>query len=166
MLLPAKNHGLQKIRWIAEHLEEMLGALLLGSMACLAFANVITRYLLDYSLAYTEELEVNGMVWLTLFGAAAAFRRKRHLRLTFLQEKLAVPVQRWLNLGIGFLAVGLFVCLGYLGYMQLLDERLLEITSESLGIPQWIYTVSIPIGCVLVVYRIFEAMITDIKKSD
>jgi TRAP-type C4-dicarboxylate transport system permease small subunit len=66
---------------------------------------------------------------------------------------------------ISGLGIGLFSCLGYLGYKQLLDERLLEITSESLNIPQWIYTVCIPIGCGLIVIRIIEATFQETRRK-
>lgn len=155
---------MSKLRWIAGHLEEMLGASLLSIMAILAFANVVTRYVFEYPLAFTEELEVNALVWLTLFGTAAAFRRRRHLRMLFFQDKLSQKTRRLLNGAIALLGVGLFTSLGYLGYKQLLDERFLEITSESLNAPQWIYTVCIPIGCVLIVYRIVEAAVAEWKE--
>jgi TRAP-type C4-dicarboxylate transport system permease small subunit len=146
---------------MAEHLEEVLGATLLAAMSCLAFANVVSRYVLHLSLAFTEELEVNGLVWLTLFGTAAAFRRGRHLRMLFFQEKLPEKVRRLLNLFLALLAVGLFASLGYLGYRQLLDERFLEITSESLNAPQWLYTLCIPLGCVLIIFRIIQATVRE-----
>ncbi|MBM9512067.1 TRAP transporter small permease [Desulfogranum marinum] len=154
-----------RLRWIAEHLEEVLGASLLAGMACLAFANVVTRYIFEYPLAFTEELEINALVWLTLFGTSSAFRRRRHLRMLFFQEKLPRSVRRRLNFVIGLAGASLFAFLGYLGYKQLLDERLLEITSESLGLPQWWYTACIPIGCSLIVYRIVVAAVADFREQ-
>lgn len=150
-----------KFRWITGHFEELLGASLLCCMACLAFANVVTRYIFHYPLAFTEELEVNALVWLTLFGTASAFRRGRHLRMLFFLDKFPPMAQTGLNLLMSFLGVGLFLWLGYLGYYQLMDERFLEITSESLGLPQWLYTVCIPVGCGLIVIRIIEATIKE-----
>ena len=152
-----------RLRWLIAHFEEVMGALLLGVMACLAFANVITRYVFEYPLAFTEELEVNALVWLTMFGTSAAFRRRHHLRLLFFQEKLPGSVQKKLQLFMGLLAIWLFGWLGYLGYMQLLDERFLEITSESLNVPQWLYTVCIPVGCLMIMLRIFMTIIEDMK---
>ena len=152
-----------QIRWIAEHLEEVLGAGLLALMAGLAFANVLTRYLFHLSLAYTEELEVNSLVWLTLVGASSAFRKRRHLRMVFFRERLPLPLKNLLDLIMAGLGMALFSLLGYLGYQQLLDERLLEITSEALGLPQWLYTVAIPVGCALVVLRILLTVVTDIR---
>jgi TRAP-type C4-dicarboxylate transport system permease small subunit len=156
---------LRKIQWIAGHLEEMLGATLLLVMAVLTFANVITRYVFEYPLAFTEEIEVNALVWLTLFGTASAFRRKRHLRMLFFQDKLQEKVKAMLNIVIALMSASLFTCLGYLGYKQVLDERFLEITSESLNYPQWIYTVCIPIGCTLIVYRILEAAVSEMREK-
>ena len=150
-------------RWITEHLEEVLGASLLAVMACLAFANVITRYVFQYPLAFTEELEVNALVWLTMFGTSSAFRRRRHLSMLFFQDKLSQKVRHYLHYCIAVLSIGLFVSLGYLGYMQLIDEKFLEISSESLNIPQWIYTVCIPVGCAMIVLRIIEATIQDMR---
>ena len=151
------------VRWIAEHLEEMLGAFLLAAMACLAFANVVTRYVFQYPLAFTEELEVNALVWLTMFGTSAAFRRRRHLRMLFFQDKLPKDIRRSLHFCIALLSIALFVSLGYLGYVQLLDERFLEITSESLNLPQWLYTVCIPIGCAMIVARIIQVTVQDMR---
>ncbi|WP_035273490.1 TRAP transporter small permease [Desulfogranum japonicum] len=150
-------------RWIAEHLEEVLGASLLAAMAILAFANVVTRYIFEYPLAFTEELEVNALVWLTLFGTSLAFKRKHHLRLLFFQDKLPDAIRRLLNTLIGLAGMGLFASLGYLGYQQLLDERILEITSESLNLPQWMYTVCIPVGCTLIVIRLLQVTLAELR---
>jgi TRAP-type C4-dicarboxylate transport system permease small subunit len=145
------------LRWFAEHFEEVLGASLLAAMAILAMVNVVTRYVIQLPLAFTEELEVNAMVWLTLLGSAAAFRKQKHLKLLFFIQKLSPFARTVVERLISLMSAGLFVTLGYLGYLMLLDERFLEITSESLGYPQWIYTVAIPFGCLLVVIRIIQA---------
>jgi len=151
-------------RWIFDHLEELLGATLLALMALLAFVNVITRYIFQVPLAFTEEIEVNALVWLTLFGTSSAFRRRHHLKMLFFQDRLPAGVKTWLNHVITLLGIGLFSSLGYLGYMQIVDERFLEITSESLGLPQWIYTVCIPVGCSLIVFRIIQATVLEMKE--
>jgi len=151
--------------WIADHLEELLGATLLALMALLAFVNVITRYIFQVPLAFTEEIEINALVWLTLFGTSSAFRRRHHLKMLFFQDRLPAKIKIWLNSVITILGIGLFTALGYLGYMQLLDERFLEITSESLGLPQWIYTTCIPIGCGLIVFRIIQATVLEMREQ-
>ena len=161
-----QNSETGKVKWLAEHFEEMLAATLLAMMACLAMVNVVTRYVIELPLAFTEELEVNAMVWLTLLGSAAAFRKRKHLRLLFFIQKLPPGLRTALERTITLMAAGLFCYLGYLGCLQLLDERLLEITSESLGYPQWIYTLSIPIGCTFVVFRLLQAELRSMRGVD
>jgi TRAP-type C4-dicarboxylate transport system permease small subunit len=153
------------LTWIIEHIEEMLGASMLAIMACFAFANVITRYVFQYPLAFTEELEVNALVWLTMFGTSSAFRRRKHLSMLYFQDKLPGFLRRVLKVLIPLLGIGLFTTLGFLGYLQIVDERILEITSESLGLPQWYYTVGIPIGCTMIVFRIIQASFREIKEQ-
>lgn len=130
-------------------------------MACLAFANVVTRYLFHFPMACTEELEVNALVWLTLIGTSLAFKRRRHLRMLFFQEKFPKTFRQWLHRFMALLGAVLFSVLGYLGYQQILEERFLEITSESLNLPQWMYTLCIPVGCLLIVVRILETLYAD-----
>jgi TRAP-type C4-dicarboxylate transport system permease small subunit len=157
---------LTALHWLADHLEELLGATLLTLMAILALANVVTRYIFHFPLAFTEEIEVNVLVWLTLFGTSMAFRRRHHLRMLFFQDKLPDRLKTTLNLGISLLGAALFTTLGYLGYLQILEERILEITSESLNIPQWFYTLCIPMGCTLIVFRILQAAVAELKEKN
>ena len=56
-------------------------------MAIFAFLNVITRYFIQYSFAFTEEVEVACLVWLTMLGAAAGFRRGIHLGFDLLKMR-------------------------------------------------------------------------------
>ena len=60
---------------ISEQGEEAAAVFLLFLMCLLAFVNVLTRYFIRYSFAFTEEIEVAGLVWLTMLGASAGFRR-------------------------------------------------------------------------------------------
>ena len=100
---------------VAGHLAEMLGATLLLVMSVLSFANVITRYAFEFPLAFTKEIEVNDLVWLPLFGTASAFRRRRHLRMLFFQDKFSEKVRKILNIVIvdGFVK-SMFEVLGWL----------------------------------------------------
>ena len=73
----------KKLKWFIIHFEEASCAILFAIMAIVAFVNVISRYLLKYSLAFTEELLISFFVWLTLLGAAVAFREGSHLGFSF-----------------------------------------------------------------------------------
>jgi TRAP-type C4-dicarboxylate transport system permease small subunit len=128
----------------------------MGVMAVVAIANVFTRYVIRFSLAFTEEIVVSLFVWLTLLGTAIAFRQGSHLGFSFIVDRCPRPVQRaaiWLA---ALLSVVLFGCLIYFGIGQIRSERMLGQTSESLAIPQWWYTAGIPVIGALIVVRIVQ----------
>jgi TRAP-type C4-dicarboxylate transport system permease small subunit len=143
-------------KWWGAHAEEALCAVLFAVMALITFANVITRYFLKYSLAFTEEIVVSFFVWLTLLGTAIAFREQSHLGFTFLVERLPGKAQKTLLWISAILGAALFTLLIYFSIIQLGEEIVLKITSSGIGVPQWWYTIGMPIFSVLVIFRIFQ----------
>ena len=128
-------------------------------MTVVALVNVITRYLIRFSLAFTEELVVSLFVWLTLLGTSIAFRQGSHLGFSFIVDRCPRAIQRlsiWLGAVLGIVLFGLLV---YFGIGQIRLERMLGMTSEALAIPQWWYTAGIPIFGILVVVRIIQGAI-------
>lgn len=75
----------ESLRWLGRNAEEVICAAMMTFMTILGFANVLARYL-GYSMAYTEELLVMLLVWLTMLGTAAGFKRGAHLSMTFFRE--------------------------------------------------------------------------------
>ena len=142
---------------LVDRLEEGALVLTFAVMTVVAFANVITRYVIQYSLAFTEELVVSLFVWLTLLGTAVAFREGSHLAFTYLVDRAPRPVRR-LSLAVtAVLTLALFALLLYFGVGQINNERLMGTTSEALAIPQWWYTAGIPLFSALIILRVAQA---------
>ncbi len=153
-----------RLKWFFGHPEEALCAFLFGLMAIITFANVVTRYLLRYSFAFTEELVVSFFVWVTLLGASIAFREGSHLGFTFITDRLPRQLQKsliWVSAG---LAVLLFIFLIFFSIRQVGEEISLEITSSGIGVPQWWYTIGVPVWSILVIWRIFQGAARSAKK--
>lgn len=151
------------LRWLLNNLEEVFCVALMGFMALLGFANVITRYM-GYSLAYTEELLVAMMVWITLLGAAVGFKRGAHLGLTFIRERLPRGAQcalEWLSLllTVGTMSLVIYLCLTY----HIADEIVMSTRSQALDIPQFWYTLAIPVGGVFVIIRSVQAALPRLR---
>ena len=145
------------MRRVYDNMEEVLGVVLLALMALLAFTNVVTRYFINYSFAFTEEAEVAALVWLTMLGAAAGCRKGVHRGFGLLALRFPVFGRRVLLPLASLLTIATIVILFYFSVFQIRDEISLAITSEALAIPQWWYTLALPVGAVLIVIRIVEA---------
>ena len=145
------------LKKIAEHGEEAAAVFLLLMMCLLAFANVVTRYFIRYSFAFTEEIEVACLVWLTMLGASAGFRRGIHLGFNLLSLRFPMVGKKVLSPLAAFLTFATIGLLIWFGVSQVLDEISLDVQTEALNIPQWWYTLAIPVGGLLILIRLIEA---------
>jgi TRAP-type C4-dicarboxylate transport system permease small subunit len=140
-------------------IEGALAAALMATLAAITFGNVLVRYFTDRSFAFTEEYSVALMVVLTLVGAASAFATDRHIRMTFFVEKLARPVQRRIEFLVLGLSLVLFLMITWYGAWLTWDEYRFEVLSPGLGVPQWYYTVALPVFAALISLRIVGRII-------
>ncbi len=161
-----KNNGRKKIFIILDNFEEYLGAIILFIMVSVGFVNVLTRYLIKYPLAFTEEIELALFVYLVVLGTAAAFKKNAHLCVSFFVNLFPKKLKKIIIIFGMILSILLFGVLFYYGILQVRDERMFSTTSEALGIPTWYYTLSIPIGCFLIIIRLFQAIYIELKKKD
>jgi C4-dicarboxylate transporter DctQ subunit len=142
---------------LLDTLEEALLVFLFVVMFVIAFANVVTRYFLRYALAFTEELVLASFVWATLLGAGVAFRRGAHLAFTFVTDHMPPGLRRaalWVSTAC---TAVLFLALTYYGVQQVQLERRMGFTTEALALPQWWYTLGVPVLAVLCLLRALQA---------
>lgn len=154
------------IKNIIDHFEELLGSVVLAVMVTIAFANVITRYFIYYPLAFTEEVTINMFVWLVMLGTAVAFRKNAHLCMSFFYNLLPQTGRRLCFYVSAAVTVAFFSTLGWLGYVQVRDEMMLGVTTESLAIPAWIYSIALPVFSVLILIRFIQFFIEFNKKGE
>jgi TRAP-type C4-dicarboxylate transport system permease small subunit len=135
-------------------------------MVTLAFANVVTRYVITYPLAFTEEITISMFVWVTLLGASIAFRQNAHLSVTVFYDSMPPKVRRIFLLVANALSIAFFSMLFYLGSHQVLDEFELNVTSQALAVPTWIYTGAVPLFSLLVIVRIIQSTVGQLRSGN
>jgi TRAP-type transport system small permease protein len=134
--------------------EEGAAAVAMALICVITFANVLVRYLTNVSFAFTEEFSVFLLVVMTFFGAAAAFARNRHIRLEFFVRKLGVRLRRGIEIAVTLCGLVLFAVLVFYGTRLFWDDWTYGTTTPGIGIPQWIYTVWLPLLSALITLRI------------
>lgn len=147
-------------------LERVLLAAAMAAMALITAANVVTRYLSDISLAFTEEYSVALMVVVAMLGTALATAGGRHIRIGFFVDQLPPGRRRVAEIiGLGLLILCFGLILWYGGRM-VWDEYDFEVLSPGLGHPQWLYTVWLPVLAVLVIGRAMGRVIRLARGAD
>ena len=133
--------------------ERVLMAGSMGVLCLLTMANVLVRYFTDISFAFTEEISVALLVVMTLVGASHAFATNHHIAITFF-----VNGNRRVRALSGRFAVvcslAMFAVLTAYGARMAWDDYAFEVTSPSLGLPQWLYTIWLPLLSALIVIRL------------
>ena len=130
----------------------------MGLLCLITMANVVVRYFTNISFAFTEEISIALMVVMTLTGAAHAFVDNKHIAITYFVDLLG-PRGHRLARGLALIAaLAMFTLLAWYGTRMAWDDFRFEVTSPALGIPQWIYTVWLPLLSALIVVRILGAL--------
>lgn len=149
-----KEHG--ALRTLGA-VERLLMAGSMGALCVLTMANVVVRYFTDISFAFTEEISVGLMVVMTLVGASHAFASNHHIAIAFFVErrpKIRAAAHRFAAL----CSLAMFALLAWYGTSMTWDDYRFEVTSPSLGVPQWWYSISLPLLSALIVLRLLVVL--------
>lgn len=147
-------------------LEEALAAGAMALLCIITMANVLVRYFTNISFAFTEEISVWLMVVMTLVGASGAFVKGHHISISFFVDRLEPTTRRTVRL-LGLLAsMVMFATLAVFGTRMAYEDFRYEVTSPALGVPQWLYTVWLPVLSLLIVVRLVQLLIAFSKRAD
>ena len=134
-------------------LEDWLTVIVMASLALITFANVLVRYFTNSSFAWTEEISVFLMIVLAMVGGSAAVARDRHIRIEYFAESGSLKRrQRLAQLGALMVAL-LFAIMAVLSVRLVWDDYRFEETSPGIGVPQWWYSVWLPVLSALIAVR-------------
>ena len=151
------------LNFLNRRFEELLGAFLLAVMACVAFINVIIRYCTNFSFAASEEITVNFFVWIVLLGTSRAFREGTNFSMNLLYDAMPRLIRKILYIFSLLCCLTFFAALAYEGYIEVVDEIELDVVSESLAIPVWLYTICTPAISVVIIVRILQKTWEDFR---
>lgn len=95
-------------------LDTAVGVVIFWALAGVVFLQFFTRYVLNDSLGWTEEIARYLLVLVTFAGSTFAVRRNTHISVEFLYRFLSRRAARVLVTSVDMLRIGLFGVLTYL----------------------------------------------------
>ena len=124
-------------------------------MLVIIFAQVVTRYLFNYTPEWSEELARFLFVWVVFLGSALIMGESGHLAVQFLPDKFKGSVfGTVLDIVInvcGYVFIGLLLTQGWKMTSIMTFQR-----APGLDIPMsWVYVI-IPVSCVLMLLYLFR----------
>ena len=134
-------------------IEDWLTVIVMALLALITFANVVVRYLTNQSFAWTEEFSVFLMIVLALVAGSASVARNRQIRIEFFADNGPESRQRALARFGALMVFALFALIAVLSARMVYDDIRFGETSPGIGVPQWWYTVWLPVLSVAIALR-------------
>jgi TRAP-type C4-dicarboxylate transport system permease small subunit len=136
---------------LEHHIENWLGFAVFWGLAAIVFLQFFTRYVLNDSLAWTEEIARYGLIWVTFIGAAIVARKNLHISVEVLLHYLPVVPARLL---LAFVDVIKLSFMGLLAYFSLtIVERMQWQRMVIIDLPMSIVYGGVALGCFLMLIR-------------
>ncbi len=124
--------------------------LLIAAMTALVALQVFARYVVNYTLPWSEELSRYVFLWASFLGACVALGRRAHLGVDSLVTRLPDAARTFLE-RVVVVAVGAFALL--LGYQGLaLLPALLTQRSPTMGLPVVFIFAAVPAAALILVW--------------
>ncbi len=122
-------------------------------IACFAYmtvavlAQVLGRWVFNFSISWTEETARYAQIWVVLMGAGIAMRRGLHVAVDALAALLPLNLGRALSV---LIVIGSLWFLGIViyGSLPLIELGWKFETSPVLQLPMWVIYLSLPLGAV------------------
>jgi tripartite ATP-independent transporter DctM subunit len=129
--------------WLAI-LVEIPAALLVVAEIVILFAGVVARYGLRQPLIWSDELASILFLWLAMLGAAVAFRRSEHMRMTAVVASAGPAMRAWLDLVATCAALAFLLMIAWPAYEYAYEESF--ITTPALQIANIWRAAALPVG--------------------
>lgn len=145
-------------KWF-EHLEESIIAFILAAMTIVTFAQVIARYVFNYSFVWALELSMYLFGALIFLGMSYGVRVGAHIGVDALVKALPKKTAHY------FVVIGTVLCIVYAGivlygsWVYVSKIHMIGIMAQDLPIPQWVPRTVVPIGYILLIWRLTEVLI-------
>jgi TRAP-type C4-dicarboxylate transport system permease small subunit len=143
--------------------EDWLALALFWAMALAVFVQFFTRYVMNDSFAWTEEIATNLNVALVFVGSAMCVRMSRHIQVDFLYRYVPPAVARLLSTAIDLIRIAFFA------YAAVLIWRFMDIVADeqmtTIALPKKLTYGFVFIGFVLMCFRSVQVAVANWRRG-
>jgi len=143
--------------------EDWLALALFWAMALAVFVQFFTRYVMNDSLAWTEEIATNLNVALVFVGSAMCVRMSRHIQVDFLYRYVPPGVARLLSTAIDLIRIAFFA------YGAVLIWRFMDIVADeqmtTITLPKNLTYAFVFLGFVLMCFRSVQVAVANWRRG-
>ncbi|MCM2340201.1 TRAP transporter small permease [Rhodoferax sp.] len=154
---------IQKIDQSLARAEQVLVIALTAGIAGIMMTQVVMRYFFSAPIFWAEEISVQLLVFVTLFGLSLLVQRVQLVTIDFLPRALSDRARHALLAVLGLVMLVLLVFLAKLGWewVNRADVRLeLGATTQ---LPRWYNFSALPLAFAIMAFHQFAAILRDLR---
>lgn len=148
-----------------EKIEKVVSCVCVSVMAVLVFANVIARYVFNHSLAFSDEMSTYLFVLMSFMGTAIAARRRAHLGLSIVTDRVSPRARKIINIVMYLIAALFCLLIVIFGVQMVLSQYRLGQETAAMQWPEWIYGSFVPIGAAFSMVAFLEGAAAMAKET-
>lgn len=143
------------------HLEEAVVFAVLVLLVATLGLQVLSRFVFEFPLGWTEELARVGQIWLVFIGAAVGARRAEHFVVELFMERVDFPGKQVVARTIDVIVVAFFCAIAVMAAQATFEGAGQELPTLGISIA-WAY-VAVPIGCLLMAFHFALAWVRPLE---
>lgn len=125
-------------------------------------AEVVSRYVFSFSIAWGQELAETLVVWITFIGAAVAMLHAEHMAINILYNYLKNKALAKIFILLADLTVLFFLIFAVYSGTQLV-QRTWDMKTVTMEIPAGVLYLAFPVGCALMLIVCLRDIYAHIK---
>ena len=106
-MTPRSSPAVRLARWLRRRAENVCAALLVAMFVCFIL-QILTRYVFNYPLGWTDEVSVLCWIWCVLWGAVFALRERDEVRFDIIYSSASEKTRRIFTIITGVAVIVLF----------------------------------------------------------
>lgn len=146
--------------------EEFMLAIGVAAMAINTIAAVISRFVFNDSLTFTDELNMIFIILVTFAGLSYAARAGRHIRMSAIYDMLSSKIRKLFMIVMSGVTAGFMFFLAYYSCMYISDVYDSGRILPSLGFPVFYIYLWVPIGFVITGLQYAFTVVKNIREND
>ncbi len=156
----------KKLMHVLAKFESFVMSTILSVVTLITFANVVVRKLTDGQFAWSEELSINLFVLLIMMGCGLCAREGSLISLSLIYDFVSQKVKKIMVVIITVVNSSFWLLLLVTGIKKVMTQMANGKRTPSLMLPEWVFTIFLPIGCVFLLLHTIEYCMDFLSKKE
>lgn len=158
--------GLDFIDMLISKFEKFMLGIGVIAMALNTIAAVVSRFIFNDAIIFTDELNMIFIVLVTFAGLSYAARKGRHIRMSAIYDLFNPRLRKIFMIIISAITAGFMFFLSYYAILYIDSIYSSGRILPALGIPAYLIYLWVPIGFIITGLQYFSTIVKNIKEKE